>query len=52
MLSKRILDYGRIQYIEKQAGLEACLVKYTSRDVTPENIALVVKNSQGVLADE
>lgn len=41
ILCKRLLDYGRIQYVEKQ-GYKASLVKYTSRDITPENIALIV----------
>ena len=41
IMCKRLIDYGRVQYIEKQ-GLKASLVKYTSRDITPENIALVV----------
>ena len=41
ILCKRLLDYGRIQHVEKQ-GYKASLVKYTSREITPENIALVV----------
>ncbi|XP_066932241.1 tRNA:m(4)X modification enzyme TRM13 homolog [Clytia hemisphaerica] len=40
-MCKLLIDYGRIQYIESR-GFKPHLVKYISRDVTPENIALLV----------
>eukprot|EP00747_Dinoflagellata_sp_TGD_P030740 gnl/TRDRNA2_/TRDRNA2_134833_c0_seq1.p1 gnl/TRDRNA2_/TRDRNA2_134833_c0~~gnl/TRDRNA2_/TRDRNA2_134833_c0_seq1.p1 ORF type:complete len:485 (+),score=72.96 gnl/TRDRNA2_/TRDRNA2_134833_c0_seq1:210-1457(+) len=42
MMSKRILDMGRMVWLRDTLGLEdARLADYISKDVTPENIAIV-----------
>lgn len=40
-MCKRVLDYGRVQFIRNELGLEARLCTYIGENVTPENVVLV-----------
>jgi tRNA:m4X modification enzyme len=40
-MCKRLIDVGRIHFIEQSLGMHCRLVTYVSRDVTPENVVLV-----------
>eukprot|EP00928_Gymnodinium_smaydae_P044402 TRINITY_DN29620_c0_g4_i2.p1 TRINITY_DN29620_c0_g4~~TRINITY_DN29620_c0_g4_i2.p1 ORF type:complete len:523 (+),score=131.15 TRINITY_DN29620_c0_g4_i2:117-1685(+) len=42
MMAKRLLDLGRVSWLQKTFGLEdAKLVSYIDKEVTPENVAIV-----------
>jgi tRNA:m4X modification enzyme len=38
---KRLMDYGRVEYIRRELKMNATLVHYTEEDVTPENVLLI-----------
>lgn len=38
---KRLLDVGRMEFVEEQLGLRAEVVHFVERDVTPENALLL-----------
>lgn len=40
---KRILDFGRVKFVEKSLGLETCLRYYTSLDISLENVVLIAR---------
>ena len=40
-MCKRLLDYGRVEFIRNELGLEARLCTYIGQHVTPENVLLV-----------
>lgn len=41
---KRIIDYGRIQYIEKVLGMSVRYTKYCERELSPECMVILAKN--------
>eukprot|EP00439_Symbiodinium_sp_Y106_P065889 s531_g10.t1 len=49
IMAKRILDYGRVAWLRSELGFsEATLVSYVSKDVTPENMAIVFNGISAV----
>jgi hypothetical protein len=38
---KRLIDYGRVEFIRKELKMNATLVHYTEEDITPENVLLI-----------
>ncbi|CAE8591974.1 unnamed protein product [Polarella glacialis] len=41
LMTKRILDLGRVAYLREELGLAVHLTSYIGKEVTPENIAIV-----------
>ncbi|CAJ1373879.1 unnamed protein product [Effrenium voratum] len=42
VMAKRILDYGRVAWLRRELGFaDAKVVSYVSKEVTPENVAIV-----------
>jgi tRNA:m4X modification enzyme len=53
-MCKRLIDFGRIEYLRNELKMNATLVYYTEEDVTPENVLLIAwKNgSEAKRSDE
>jgi tRNA:m4X modification enzyme len=45
-MCKRLIDFGRIEYLRKELHMNATLVYYTEEDVTPENVLLIAWRDQ------
>lgn len=40
-MCKRLIDYGRVEYIRHESEMSASLVYYTEESITPENVMLL-----------
>ncbi|CAJ1458757.1 unnamed protein product [Effrenium voratum] len=50
MMSKRILDLGRVAWLREELGLEAAIREYISKAVTPENVVITGRRADAFKA--